>query len=489
MHKILLFLICLFSICEAKAPPQLTPHDTCVKIEEILKAHVSYQKLTPELIDRALQNYIEELDPTKTYLSSLSTPWLKPTQELLGASLEQYKNEDFTAFEELHEVMIAAIARRSLLEKDIDPALLPKNVQSSEFKDLVWAKSEEELKVRLERIRALQLDTAEKLKSETRPQFLKRLNKRRINREDELITNSPKEKKQLVLAYVLKAVSSSLDSQTAYFTPAEANQFMIQVQQRLFGIGAQLHDDLSGFKILRILEGGPAMLSEKLKVGDRIIAVDNEPVVGMDIVEAVELIRGQQGTTVKLTILREVGSEENKQEEKLEIEIIRAEVVLKETRLEKSYEPYGNGVIGHLHLFSFYQDPNSSSAGDLREAILEMKKEAKSQRDCLRLKEQCRGLAPSSCFCYRVFLSLKALWSPSKTTPASCSICATSMDNRFGQARSSFSPTARALPLQKSSHKPSKIMAEPSSSAIRTPMGKGPSKRLHSSLQITESQS
>ena len=406
MHKILLFLICLFSICEAKAPPQLTPHDTCVKIEEILKAHVSYQKLTPELIDRALQNYIEELDPTKTYfIESEIAPWLKPSQELLGASLEQYKNEDFTAFEELHEVMIAAIARRNLLEKDIDPALLPKNVQSSEFKDLVWAKTEEELKVRLERIRALQLDTAEKLKSETRPQFLKRLNKRRINREEELITNSPKEKKQLVLAYVLKAVSSSLDSQTAYFTPAEANQFMIQVQQRLFGIGAQLHDDLSGFKILRILEGGPAMLSEKLKVGDRIIAVDNEPVVGMDIVEAVELIRGQQGTTVKLTILREVGSEENKQEEKLEIEIIRAEVVLKETRLEKSYEPYGNGVIGHLHLFSFYQDPNSSSAGDLREAILEMKKKQNLKGIVLDLRNNAGGLLPQAVSVTGLFIS------------------------------------------------------------------------------------
>ena len=163
------------------------------------------------------------------------------------------------------------------------------------LKDLAWAKNQEELKVRLERIRALQLDTAEKLKSETRPQFLKRLTKRRINREEELITNSPKERKQLVLTYVLKAISSSLDSQTVYFTPAEANQFMIQVQQRLFGIGAQLHDDLSGFKILRIIEGGPAMISEKLKVGDRIIAVDDEPVVGMDIIEAVSSFGGSRG--------------------------------------------------------------------------------------------------------------------------------------------------------------------------------------------------
>ena len=135
MHKILFFLFCLFSLCEAKAPPQLTPHDACIKIEEILKAHVSYQKLTPELIDRALQNYIEELDPTKTYfIETELAAWLKPSPELLAGTLERYKSEDFTTFEELHDVMVAAIARRNLLEKDLDPALLPKNVQSSEFK-------------------------------------------------------------------------------------------------------------------------------------------------------------------------------------------------------------------------------------------------------------------------------------------------------------------------------------------------------------------
>ncbi len=406
MHKILLVLICLFSLCEAKAPPQLTPHDTCVKIEEILKAHVSYQKLTPELIERALQNYIEELDPTKTYfIEPELTAWLQPSADLLSGALEQYKNEEFAVFEELHEAMVLAIARRNAIEKNIDPALLPKDVQASEFKDLTWAQNEDDLRIRLERIKSLQLDTAEKLKSETRPQFLKRLTKRRINREEELVTNSPKERKQLVLAYTLKSISSSLDSQTVYFTPAEANQFMIQVQQRLFGIGAQLHDDLSGFKIVRILDGGPAMLNEKLKVGDRIIAVDDEPVVGMDIVEAVELIRGQQGTSVKLTILRETGSEENKQEEKLTIEIVRGEVVLKETRLEKSHEPYGNGVIGHLHLFSFYQDPNSSSAADLREAILELKKKHNLKGIVLDLRNNAGGLLPQAVSVTGLFIS------------------------------------------------------------------------------------
>lgn len=392
----LLFFLVVFALCEAK-PPQLTPHDTRIKVEEILKAHVSYQKLTTELVRRALQNYLEEIDPLKTYfIADEVDKWVNPSDELLNKTLEGYKKEDFKTFIEIHEKMVSAIKRRDVIEKNMEKAELPKGVKPSEFKDAPWVANEAELQDRLLRIKSLQLEAAKKLDPETMQQFLQRLNKRRANREEELTAHSSQERQQLVLSYVLKATSSALDSQTAYFTPSEANQFMMQVQQRLFGIGAQLRDDLNGFTITRLIEGGPAMMSNKLKLGDRIIAVDHEPVMGMDITEAVELIRGPQGTAVTLTILRANSGDENKQEEKLDIEIIRAEVVLKETRLETNFEPYGDGVIAILHLFSFYQDNNSSSAGDLREALEKLKKEHHLKGVVLDLRNDAGGFLPQA---------------------------------------------------------------------------------------------
>src|SRR3989304_2229443 len=285
-----LLLTIWLSLGEARAP-QLTAHDTRVKVEEILKAHATYHKLKPELIRRALVNYIDELDPGKTYCikPDLMT-WLEPSEELLIKTTKDIKNELFTTFEELHEVMICAIARRNALEGKIDPNNLPKKVQPSEFKEIDWASSEAELLDRLTRIRSLQIETAEKLEQETKQQFLQRLSKRRYAREEELITHSPTERRQVVLSYALKSISSALDSQTAYFTPSEASQFMIQVQQRLYGIGAQLRDDLNGITVLRLLDDGPASLGKKLKVGDRMLAVNGEPIVGLDIIDAVELI-------------------------------------------------------------------------------------------------------------------------------------------------------------------------------------------------------
>jgi len=92
---------------------------------------------------------------------------------------------------------------------------------------------------------------------------------------------------------------------------------MIQIQQRLFGIGAQLKDNLNGLSVVRIIEGGPASISNKLKINDLIIAVDNEPIVGLDITDAVEMIRGKKGTPVNLTILRSSNDEDKKEDEKI----------------------------------------------------------------------------------------------------------------------------------------------------------------------------
>ncbi len=402
----LFILVILFSSNLEAKPPQLTPRDTKTKIEEILKAHVSHQKLTEEIVARAIQNYIDELDPGKTYfLASDIAEWIEPSPELLSQALEGYRKEDFSIFEKVHESMLFAIERRNTMEKEIESATLIKNVPASEFKDVKWANSSEELTLRLIKIKSLQLQTAEKISPETKDQFFLRISKRRLNRESELAGSSAAERKQIVLSYVLKSTSSALDSQTIYFTPSEASQFMIQVQQRLFGIGAQLRDDLNGFTIVRIVEGSPAGQSNKLKVGDKIVAVDQEPVVGMDIVEAVELIRGPQGSSVNLTVLRETKDSDQAKEEKLNIEIVRGEIVLKESRLDTTYEPYGDGIIAVLHLFSFYQDSNSSSASDLAAAIENLKKDHQIKGIVLDLRNNAGGLLPQAVAVTGLFIS------------------------------------------------------------------------------------
>ncbi len=386
-------LLFLGSAAEAKAP-DLSSRDVKNKLEEVLKAHASYKKFSPELIERTLQNFLEEIDPSKCYfLNDEISPWLHPSEDLLLSVLEEFSRGDYTTFHQIYSLLETAVERRNRIEEKIANHELIKDVKSDEFKEISYAGTEDELFLRLLRIKSLQIEAAGRLNEETCDLFLQRIQKRRLNHESELLSDHPEERARIVLSYILKSATCSLDSHTNYFTPSEANQFMIQVQQRLFGIGAQLKDTMDGFTVMRILEKSPASES-KLKINDRIIAVNHEPVVGMDIVEAVDLIRGEKGTPVLLTILRgDAGSDDP---EKHEIELIRNEVVLEESRLESTTEPFGDGVIAHLKLFSFYQDPNNSSTADLRKAIETIKKNHKLQGIVLDLRSNSGGLLPQA---------------------------------------------------------------------------------------------
>lgn len=393
LRNILLFFIATTSVLLDAKQPQLSPGIVTEKTLEILKTHATYKTLTPELIKRTLQNYVEQLDPNKTYfLESDIKKWIQPSDELVEQVLANYNRSDFANFFEIHDAMVRAIKRRHELEKQINLSSLPKHVNPKEFKDMKWATTESELLDRLSKIKALQIETSLKLNEDLREKALLRIAKSQSKYESEIIDPNSVNRERKVLSNVLKATAGSLDAHTSYFTPDEAAQFMINVQQRLFGIGVQLRDDVNGFTITKIIEGGPAAIGKELKVKDRIIAVNGEPVVGMDIIEAVDLIRGEKGSVVNLTIIRQTKDGNNLLEEKKDIKVDRGEVVLKETRFSSYVEPFGNGVIGYLRLYSFYQDPDSSSASDLENEIKKMKEKYKLEGIILDLRYNTGGL-------------------------------------------------------------------------------------------------
>ncbi len=358
-----------------------------------MKAHAVYKELSPLLVKRTLQNYLEELDPNKSYFIEPDIQqWLNPSDQLVQQILDDFHKSNFSVYYQINDAMVRAIKRRRLIEKNIDMSQLPKHVDPDEFKNMTWAANTQDLTTRITRIKALQTESAAKLSDDLREKSLQRIAKKQTKMEEEFLNSDPRHLQQLILTDVLKATAASLDTHTAYFTPDEATQFMINVQQKLFGIGAQLRDDINGFTIVKLVEGSPAANSKQLKVKDRIIAVNSEPVVGMDILDVVDLIRGEENTPVVLTVIRESGEGDQKKEEKLDITIPRGEVVLKESRYEAAYEPFGDGVIAYLRLYAFYQDQDSSSADDLAKALEKLIKEHNVKGVVLDLRYNSGGL-------------------------------------------------------------------------------------------------
>lgn len=159
------------------------------------------------------------------------------------------------------------------------------------------------------------------------------------------------------------------------------------MELKLEGIGVRLRSE-DGFVVVEsIIAGGAAdKLSEslKLKPNDKIVAVaqgKGEPVdvIDMDLRDVVKLIRGEKGTGVTLTIIREM--EKSDKTSRLIIPIIREEIALKDSDakshievINKRGKPY---KVGYIKLPSFYEDPDSgkSSSGDVKELLGNLAKE------------------------------------------------------------------------------------------------------------------
>jgi carboxyl-terminal processing protease len=111
-----------------------------------------------------------------------------------------------------------------------------------------------------------------------------------------------------VLQVYLSALARVYDPHSDYLGHAQFEQFAIQMNLSLFGIGAQLRSDDGYCVIERLLPGGPAIKCKQIEEKDRIIEVaqSNQPpvdIVEMSLTKAVQLIRGPKGTEVRLTLI------------------------------------------------------------------------------------------------------------------------------------------------------------------------------------------
>lgn len=385
-------------------PAEITYQEVPKRVEAIFELHAGYKKYTKEIAARSLKTFAEELDPYKNYFTSEDIPEVvSPRDEQLQTMVQEYSKGIFSIYKGIYDKMLKAIERRRLLEKELKNVLETNGgtkIEPKELKHQDWAKNTSELLERLRNLRQIQLKAIKKLgrgdeMGEEAKKTLQLIEKRQKAYEDELLVAESKLSEQLVATTIVKAIARALDSQTMFFTPWEAKQFMIGVQQRLYGIGVLLRDDVDGFTIIKLVEGGPADRENannhaKVKLKDKIVAVNDEPVVGVDVTEVVEKIRGPQGTSVKLTLLRE--RELDGGIDRLDVTVPRGEVIIKDARYQIRIEAYGDGVIATVMLHAFYQDDESSSVVDLMEAIKKVQRDYRLKGVLLDLRSNPGGL-------------------------------------------------------------------------------------------------
>jgi carboxyl-terminal processing protease len=165
-----------------------------------------------------------------------------------------------------------------------------------------------------------------------------------------------------VLEWYLNSLAHAYDPHSDYMGAASSENFAIQMNLSLFGIGARLMLDGDYCKIEELVPEGPASKSGQLKAGDRIIEVAQHGqeavnVIGMPLQKVVDMIRGPKATEVTLTILRTDADDSSVRKK---ITLVRDEIRLEDQRAKaKLYEtPAAEGAdaqrIGVIDLSSFY---------------------------------------------------------------------------------------------------------------------------------------
>ena len=74
----------------------------------------------------------------------------------------------------------------------------------------------------------------------------------------------------------MNAYATAIEPHTNYLGPRQAENFDIAMKLSLEGIGAVLQREEDYTAIREIVPGGPAALSGKVKVGDRVVGVDRK---------------------------------------------------------------------------------------------------------------------------------------------------------------------------------------------------------------------
>ncbi len=103
------------------------------------------------------------------------------------------------------------------------------------------------------------------------------------------------------------AMIEALDDEWSYYMNAEQYKAYQETMSNTYvgvGITIQVREDNQGFDIIEVVPGGPAE-EAGIQAGDVLIGAGGESLIGGDMNDSRDLIRGEEGTKVELTVLRD----------------------------------------------------------------------------------------------------------------------------------------------------------------------------------------
>ncbi len=143
----------------------------------------------------------------------------------------------------------------------------------------------------------------------------------------------PVDEKKLI-SDAIAGMVAGLDPHSQYFDKKSFREFRESTGGKFIGIGIEMGMEDGLVKVVSPIEGSPAFRAG-LKPGDLITRIDDSPVKGLTVDQAVKKMRGEPGTKVILTVFRKT---ENRS---FPVTIVREEIRMQSVRAKMVEPGYG----------------------------------------------------------------------------------------------------------------------------------------------------
>lgn len=328
--------------------------------------HFSHQSLDKSLSSAILDEYLDILDNNRIYFLA---------SDVYGFGRYRYELDERARAGELEPAFVMFNRFRERVSQRVEYALTlldtePDFTVDEDYRwdrtELAWPRTEAEMR-EIWRLRvksdALTLIMAEQTWEEAADTLRERY-QRMHNDIAELDADDAFET-------FMNAVAHTMDPHSNYLSAQDSEEYRIDMSLSYEGIGARLREVDDFVEVNEVIPGGPADLDGRLQELDRITAVASgddafTDVIGWQLEDVVELIRGPGGSTIRLRILP-AGSEPGSPQRV--IVLVRDKVKLEEQAAQKELREVelDDGSIyriGVITVPKFYQDFNARSEGD-----------------------------------------------------------------------------------------------------------------------------
>jgi len=144
---------------------------------------------------------------------------------------------------------------------------------------------------------------------------------------------------QKLVESAIRGMLSSLDPHSSYLNKDDFQDMKVQTEGEFGGLGIEVTMENGLVKVVSPIDDTPAAKAG-IRAGDLIVAIDGDPVMGMTLAEAVELMRGKKGTDITLSVRRG-------EKEPFDVTITRDIIEIQSVRSET----FGN--VGYVRITTF----------------------------------------------------------------------------------------------------------------------------------------